>query len=184
MADQIVYWQWGTEEKPLNPPNQNTCKQCAAVQSRANLAKFDTERDAQIAFAWGGLKMVNDSIDALWTPLWNAYQCVNIKDCKVRVACGNAPSFIEVVVTDVTVADATAPAGVKQMWQLTVIVQRKIKCMPPEDGKKEEDVPVQPFKDKLPPSEKPKGADGHPQESPQNPGDGTAAKDLSGKVEN
>src|SRR6185437_328829 len=149
MADQFTYYEWGKFEKPLEPPQENQCSICAAVQMRADVAVLDTERDAQVAFKWGGLKMVNDAVAALWGPLWNTFQCTN-KDCKIREACGNQPTYIKACVTDVTIQDPTAPQGVKQVWRLSIYVERKIKCVPPREGQREEDVTPEPFKDKLP----------------------------------
>jgi hypothetical protein len=159
----IDYYVSGKKEVPLNPPRQEQCHKCAAVQETAKVDDFDTERDAQIAWKWGGLKMLNTAVDALWGVLWNKYQCVN-KDCNRRHACAQQPNYLRAYVADIAVPDATAPAGTKQVWRLCITFQRKIECLPAEAGNPEKDDPPEHYKE-LPPQAK----EAAPQEEKEHP---------------
>jgi hypothetical protein len=148
----IPYYTSGKYEAPLKPPQQKECRKCAPVEAIGTVDDFDTERDAQVAFKWGNLEMLNSALKRLWPAMWNSYQCVN-KDCTVRHACGNQPTYFQAFVEDVAVPDATAPAGTKQVWRLFIKLQRKIECIPAVPGQPEKDDPPEPYKE-LPPQAK------------------------------
>ncbi len=150
----VEYYVSGKLEAPLKPPQQNQCHQCAPIQDTAKVDDFDTERDAQVAWKWGALEMLNAAIKGLWPRMWNAYQCIN-NNCNTRHSCGNQPTYIRAWVVDIGVPDPTAPMGQKQVWRLCITLQRKIECIPAVPGTPEKDDPPEIYKKLPPPAEQP-----------------------------